>query len=65
MARLVRDRVAELRNEHQLVDSLAELRRATTLTQTDVARNWGRSQSRASSIEAAQIATIEIGTLVD
>lgn len=62
---LVSDRVAELRNEHQLVDSLAELRRATTLTQTDVARNWGRSQSRVSSIEAAEIATIEIGTLVD
>jgi predicted XRE-type DNA-binding protein len=61
----VNDRVADLRKEHQLVTSLTELRRATALTQTDVARNWGRSQSRVSTIEAADIATIEIGTLVD
>ena len=56
---------SELRQEQRLVTSLTELRRATALTQTDVARNWGRSQSRVSSIEAADIATIEIGTLVD
>jgi predicted XRE-type DNA-binding protein len=61
----VTERVAELRKEHQLVSSLGELRRTTALTQTDVARNWGRSQSRVSSIEAAEIASIEIGTLVD
>jgi predicted XRE-type DNA-binding protein len=61
----VAERVTELRKEHQLVSSLGELRRATALTQTDVARNWGRSQSRVSSIEAAEIASIEIGTLVD
>jgi predicted XRE-type DNA-binding protein len=59
------DRASELRREQRLVTSLTELRRATALTQTDVAHNWGRSQSRVSSIEAADIATIEIGTLVD
>jgi predicted XRE-type DNA-binding protein len=64
-AERVTERVTELRKEHQLVSSLGELRRATALTQTDVARNWGRSQSRVSSIEAAEIASIEIGTLVD
>jgi predicted XRE-type DNA-binding protein len=61
----VTDRADDLRQEQRLVTSLTELRRATALTQTDVARNWGRSQSRVSSIEAADIATIEIGTLVD
>ena len=61
----VAERASELRQEQRLVTSLTELRRATALTQTDVAHNWGRSQSRVSSIEAADIATIEIGTLVD
>ena len=61
----VAERTSELRQEQRLVTSLTELRRATALTQTDVAHNWGRSQSRVSSIEAADIATIEIGTLVD
>lgn len=64
-AEQVAERVNELRQEHQLVASLTELRRATSLTQSDVARKWGRSQSRVSSIEAANISTIEIGTLVD
>jgi predicted XRE-type DNA-binding protein len=64
-AERVAERVAELRTEHQLVASLAELRHAAALTQTDVARNWGRAQSRVSTIESADIATIEIGTLVD
>jgi predicted XRE-type DNA-binding protein len=64
-AERVAERVTELRKEQQVVASLGELRRATALTQTDVARNWGRSQSRLSSIEAAEIASIEIGTLVD
>ena len=64
-AERVAERTAELRTEQQLVTSLTELRHAAALTQTDVARNWGRSQSRVSTIESADIATIEIGTLVD
>jgi predicted XRE-type DNA-binding protein len=64
-AERVAERTAELRKEQQLVTSLRELRNAVALTQTDVARNWGRSQSRVSSIEGADIAPIEIGTLVD
>jgi predicted XRE-type DNA-binding protein len=58
-------RTSELRNEHQLVESLAQLRRTAALTQVDVARNWGRSQSRVSSIESGTLASVEIGTLVE
>ena len=52
-------------DEEFAVGSLGELRRATALTQSDVAREWGRSQSRVSSFEATDLANVEIGTLVE
>lgn len=60
----VRVRTEELRNEHKLVNSLAELRRAASLTQTQLAARWGRGQSRVSHLESS-IRTVEMGSLLE
>ena len=55
----------QLRREHQIVSSLAELRKqGAALTQTEVAQRWGRVQSRVSSLEA-DLTKIEVATLMD
>lgn len=61
----VRARVAELRVQHQIVTTLAELRRqGAAMTQTELARRWGRAQSRVSSLEA-DITRPEVSTLME
>lgn len=61
----VRERAAELRVQHQIVATLAELRRSgAAMTQTEVARRWGRAQSRVSSLEA-DITKPEVSTLME
>ncbi len=61
----VLERSAELRAEHQLVTTLAELRRkGASITQTELARRWGRAQSRVSSLEA-DITRPEVSTLIE
>jgi predicted XRE-type DNA-binding protein len=57
-------RTEELRNEHHVVSSLAELRRAASLTQTQLAARWGRGQSRVSHLESS-IRTVEMGSLLE
>jgi predicted XRE-type DNA-binding protein len=59
----VQERVDQLRTEHQLVSSLAELRRSAALTQTQVAEKWGRSQARVSHLET-NLNTVEMGSLL-
>ena len=54
-----------LQREHHLVSSLAELRKhGAALTQVEVAKRWGRVQSRVSSLEA-DITNVEVATLMD
>lgn len=54
-----------LERRHQVVATLAELRRrGSGLTQNQVADRWGRTQSRVSAVEN-DIASLEIGTLID
>ena len=61
----VRERATELRVQHQIVTTLAELRRSgAAMTQTEVARRWGRAQSRVSSLEA-DITKPEVSTLME
>lgn len=61
----VMERAAEVRVEHQLVTTLAELRRkGAAITQTELARRWGRAQSRVSSLEA-DITRPEVSTLIE
>ena len=61
----VADRSAKLRAEHQLVTTLAELcRKGAAITQTELARRWGRAQSRVSSLEA-DITRPEVSTLIE
>src|ERR1700688_553330 len=40
-----------IRIEHEVVTSLGELRRATGLSQTEIAERWGRGQSQVSKVE--------------
>ena len=61
----VADRSEQIRCEHHIVNSLAELRKqGAALTQTEVAQRWGRVQSRLSSLEA-DLTKIEVATLMD
>jgi predicted XRE-type DNA-binding protein len=61
----VAEAAQRLEQRHQVVATLAELRRkGSGLTQTQVADRWGRTQSRVSAVET-DIATLEIGTLID
>ena len=60
----MRERTDELRNEHRLVSSLGELRRAASLTHTQLAARWGRGQSRVSHLES-NIHTVEMGSLLE
>ena len=60
----VRERTNQLRNEHHLVSSLGELRRAASMTQTQLAAKWGRGQSRVSYLES-NIQTVEMGSLLE
>ena len=65
IAELVAAGTQRLRSEHQIVSSLAELRKhGAALTQTEVAQRWGRVQSRVSSLEA-DLTKIEVATLMD
>jgi predicted XRE-type DNA-binding protein len=59
----VKERTDQLRTEHQLVTSLAELRKSAALTQTQVAERWGRSQARVSHLET-NLHTVEMGSLL-
>jgi predicted XRE-type DNA-binding protein len=61
----VKELTEQLRHEHHIVASLAELRKqGAALTQNEVAQRWGRVQSRVSSLEA-DISKIEVATLMD
>ncbi|MHB8296885.1 MAG: helix-turn-helix domain-containing protein [Acidimicrobiales bacterium] len=51
-----------LEAEHEIVASLAELRRAAGLNQTEVAKRWGHGQPHVSKVER-ELATIELSTL--
>jgi transcriptional regulator with XRE-family HTH domain len=48
--------------EHDLLESLGELRRSTGLNQTEIAQRWGRGQSQVSKIERSA-ENVELGTL--
>jgi len=48
--------------EHDVLESLSELRRATGLNQTEIAQRWGRSQSQVSKVERSP-ETVELATL--
>lgn len=60
----VATRVDEFRAQHHIVTTLAELRRSAAMTQTEVARRWGRAQSRVSSLEA-DVTRPEMSTLME
>jgi len=42
---------SRLELEHDVLESLSELRRATGLNQTEIAQRWGRGQSQVSKVE--------------
>ena len=51
------------RAEHEIVTSLGELRRATGITQVEVAERWGRGQPQVSKVERSDLSTVELTTL--
>ncbi len=53
---------ARLSLEHEVLESLSELRRSTGLNQTDIAERWGRGQSQVSKIERSP-ENVELATL--
>lgn len=48
--------------EHDVLESLSELRRSTGLNQTEIAQRWGRGQSQVSKVERAP-ENVELATL--
>lgn len=48
--------------EHDVLESLSELRRSTGLNQTDIAQRWGRGQSQVSKVERSP-ENVELATL--
>ena len=53
---------SRLELEHDVLESLSELRRATGLNQTDIAERWGRGQSQVSKVERSP-ENVELATL--
>jgi hypothetical protein len=53
---------ARLHNEHDVVATLGELRRAAGFNQSEIAERWGRGQSQVSKVERAPD-SVEIATL--
>jgi transcriptional regulator with XRE-family HTH domain len=51
-----------LRLEHDVLESLSQLRRVIGLNQTEIAQRWGRSQSQVSKLERSP-ANAELATL--
>jgi transcriptional regulator with XRE-family HTH domain len=53
---------ARLELEHDVLESLSELRRATGVNQTEIAQRWGRGQSQVSKVERSP-ENVELATL--
>ena len=53
---------ARLNLEHDVLESLSELRRSTGLNQTEIAQRWGRGQSQVSKVERSP-ENVELATL--